>query len=82
MVNEAARCLEEKIVDNVEYLDMAMLLGTGFPAFEGGLLKYADNTGLTNIVNRLTALENLYGVRFTPSKLLKEKAEKNETFYS
>ncbi len=33
MVNEAAKCLEEGVVKNARYLDMAMIMGTGFPAF-------------------------------------------------
>ncbi len=33
MVNEAARCLEEKVVENPSYLDMAMIMGIGFPPF-------------------------------------------------
>ncbi|OFW89018.1 MAG: hypothetical protein A2794_02635, partial [Alphaproteobacteria bacterium RIFCSPHIGHO2_01_FULL_40_8] len=35
MVNEAAKCLEENVVKNARYLDMAMIMGTGFPAFRG-----------------------------------------------
>lgn len=82
MVNEAARCLEEGVVDNARYLDMAMVMGTGFPAFRGGLLRYADSEGLESIVQRLKSLEELYGKRFAPAKLLVEHSEKNETFYN
>lgn len=81
MVNEAAKCLEEGVVDNARYLDMAMVMGTGFPAFRGGLLRYADTEGLENIVSRLTALENQYGERFAPAGLLMEMAKNGETFY-
>ena len=31
MVNEAARCLEEKVVATPEDADYGMILGTGFP---------------------------------------------------
>ena len=81
MINEASRCLEEGIVDNARYLDMAMVLGTGFPAFRGGLLRYADTLGATNIVTNLQELEKLYGKRFTPSELLKNMADNENTFY-
>jgi len=81
MVNEAARCLDEGVVDNARYLDMAMVMGTGFPAFRGGLLRYADSEGLENIVSRLTALEKQYGERFAPAGLLVEMAENGERFY-
>ena len=36
MVNEAARCLEEKVVASPEDADYGMILGTGFPAFVAG----------------------------------------------
>ncbi len=81
MINEASRCLEEGIVDNARYLDMAMILGTGFPPFRGGLLKYADTLGVKTIVSNLHNLVKLHGERFTPSKLLEEMAENNSTFY-
>ena len=81
MVNEAAKCLEEGVVDNARYLDMAMVMGTGFPAFRGGLLRYADAEGLESIVSRLSALETEYGERFAPARSLVEMAENNKRFY-
>ena len=81
MVNEAARCLEEDVVDNAQYLDMAMVMGTGFPAFRGGLLRYADAEGLANVVARLHLLAKEFGTRFMPNKTLVEMAKNNQTFY-
>ena len=37
MLNEAARCLDETVVESAELLDLAMIMGTGFPPFRGGL---------------------------------------------
>src|SRR5205814_8706792 len=42
LVNEAARCLEEKVVATPEDADYGMILGTGFPAFRGCPLRYAE----------------------------------------
>ncbi|MCP5079546.1 MAG: fatty-acid oxidation protein subunit alpha, partial [Psychromonas sp.] len=81
MVNEAVRCLQEEIIEKPAYLDMAMLMGTGFPAFRGGLLKYADDRGLQNICDKLTELSKLYGERFEPAALLIEKANNQQLFY-
>ena len=81
MVNEAAMCLEEKIVENARYLDMAMVMGTGFPPFRGGLLRYADAIGIERIVITLQALSTSYGLRFEPAKLLQEMARDKKTFY-
>ena len=82
MVNEAAKCLEEGVVANARYLDMAMVMGTGFPAFRGGLLRYADSEGLESIVQRLEVLAEQYGERFEPAGLLVEMAKNGENFYS
>lgn len=81
MVNEAVLCLQEGIIENPAYLDMAMLMGTGFPAFQGGLLRYADNQGLQNVCDKLTELSKLYGQRFAPAQLLIDKACQQKTFY-
>ena len=81
MINEAARCLEENVVDNPGYLDMAMVMGTGFPAFRGGLMRYADEIGIKHIVTRLGQLQKNYGDRFAPCDLLLTMADKKESFY-
>jgi len=59
-----------------------MVMGTGFPAFRGGLLRYADAEGLESIVARLRKLEEEYGERFAPAGLLVEMGKKGETFYA
>jgi len=80
MVNEAARCLQEKIVATPEDVDLGMIMGTGFPPFRGGLLRYADSMGLDSIVSGLKALSSRYGMRFEPSQALLEFAKKG-SFY-
>jgi 3-hydroxyacyl-CoA dehydrogenase/enoyl-CoA hydratase/3-hydroxybutyryl-CoA epimerase len=74
-------CLEEGIVDNAQYLDMAMVMGTGFPPFRGGLLRYADAVGIDSIVITLASLAKNYGIRFEPAKLLRDMAKDKKTFY-
>ncbi len=81
MVNEAAKCLEENVVKNARYLDMAMIMGAGFPAFRGGVLRYADARGLPNIVAKLREYESRVGERFKVSELLVDMASKNKRFY-
>jgi 3-hydroxyacyl-CoA dehydrogenase/enoyl-CoA hydratase/3-hydroxybutyryl-CoA epimerase len=75
MVNEAARCLEERVVNSSEEVDLAMILGTGFPPFRGGLMRYADAIGLSHVIDRLGALASSEGARFTPARLLIEKRD-------
>ena len=81
MINEAARCLEEKIVKSPEYLDMAMITGTGFPPFRGGLLKYADHLGADKIVEKLEFYSNRLGERFQPANLLIKLSGEKRKFY-
>jgi 3-hydroxyacyl-CoA dehydrogenase / enoyl-CoA hydratase / 3-hydroxybutyryl-CoA epimerase len=81
MINEASRCLEENVIDNPRYLDMAMVMGTGFPAFRGGLMRYADELGADKIVKSLNELQVVHGDRFTPSQLLLDMQKDNTTFY-
>ncbi len=81
MINEAARCLEENVVKNHRYLDMAMIMGTGFPAFRGGLLRYADEIGIGVVVARLQEFSKAYGSRFEPASLLIKMDHDNKEFY-
>ncbi len=80
-INEAALMIEEGICDRPWDMDLAMIYGTGFPPYRGGILRYADKWGVKNVYEKLLALEKQYGFRFRPAKLLKEMAEANKTFY-
>jgi len=55
VINEACRVVEERIVDKPSDLDVAAVLGMGFPPYRGGLIKFADLTGPKHIVQRLEA---------------------------
>ena len=78
MINEASRILDEKIVATPAELDLAMIMGTGFPPFRGGLLRYADTLGVKNVAAKLDALAKTVGPRFTPSDALR----RTEKFYA
>jgi 3-hydroxyacyl-CoA dehydrogenase/enoyl-CoA hydratase/3-hydroxybutyryl-CoA epimerase len=80
MVNEAAFALEEEIVADASAVDLAMVMGTGFPPFRGGLLRWADGEGLATIVESLRELATRVGPRFEPAALLVDMAGRGETF--
>ncbi len=80
MVNEAAWALEEGVVDSPDRVDLAMIMGTGFPPFRGGLLRWADDVGIGSILEGLLRLESQFGPRFAPAPMLRELAERNGTF--
>jgi 3-hydroxyacyl-CoA dehydrogenase/enoyl-CoA hydratase/3-hydroxybutyryl-CoA epimerase len=80
MVNEAARCVEEKIVDSPEDADYGMILGTGFAPFRGGPLRFAEHFGLKKIVDELERLGQSEE-KFLPCELLKKHARDGTKFY-
>ena len=81
MVDEAARCLEEKVVRRPREIDLCMVMGMGFPPFRGGLLRYADALGLDKVV---AELETLYenAPKRKVSDYLKRLASENRGFYA
>jgi 3-hydroxyacyl-CoA dehydrogenase/enoyl-CoA hydratase/carnithine racemase len=81
-INEAALMVEEDICDRPQDMDLAMVYGTGFPPYRGGILRYADKWGMKNVYKKLLELEKQYGLRFKPADLVKEMAESGKTFYS
>jgi 3-hydroxyacyl-CoA dehydrogenase len=80
-INEAALMMEEGICDRPQDMDLAMIYGTGFPPYRGGILRYADKWGLNNVYDTLVGLEKQYGPRFKPADLIKAMAEEGRTFY-
>jgi 3-hydroxyacyl-CoA dehydrogenase/enoyl-CoA hydratase/3-hydroxybutyryl-CoA epimerase len=82
MVNEAAFCLEDGVVGGPAKLDLAMILGTGFPPFRGGLLRWADSLGLPRVRSLLEELTERFGPRFEPARSIRRLADARGTFYS
>jgi len=80
MINEAARCLEENIVQDANTINFAMITGTGFPPYKGGLLSYANDLGLEYIVKKLKEFQAEEGLRFKPSNLLLSLEKNNLNF--
>ena len=67
MVDEAVRCLHDKIVEDPWQVDFALTYGIGFPAFRGGLLTWARQTMAPGqIAQELESLAIKYGKRFEP----------------
>ena len=81
MVNEAARCLEERVVATPEDADYGMILGTGFPTFRGGPLRFAESFGLRDVVKAMEALKSRSGEKFAPCNLLRQHAQNGTRFY-
>jgi 3-hydroxyacyl-CoA dehydrogenase/1,4-dihydroxy-2-naphthoyl-CoA synthase len=80
-INEAALMMEEGICDRPQAMDLAMTYGTGFPPYQGGILRYADSWGIKNVYEKLVDLEKQYGLRFKPADMIKDMAESGSKFY-
>jgi len=78
LINEAADALFLKIASR-EDIDLAMTKGVNYPK---GLLAWADEIGIDNVLKQLEDLQAEYGEdRYRPSPLLKRMVKKNKTFY-
>jgi 3-hydroxyacyl-CoA dehydrogenase/enoyl-CoA hydratase/carnithine racemase len=67
MVDEAVRCLHDKIVEHPWQVDFALTYGIGFPAFRGGLLTWARQAMTPeHLTQKLESLAIKYGKRFEP----------------
>ena len=75
MLDEAVRCLEEQVAENADQIDLGLILGTGFPPFRGGPLRYVDDIGTTRLVKEMTALG------LPPCERLRAMAPENRRFY-
>lgn len=80
MVTEASRVLAEGIVRDPVDLDMGLILGIGFPTWRGGLLHWADATGIGRIVDWLKRLEPL-GPRYAVTPELQQLAASGGKFH-
>ncbi len=77
MVNEAARCLEERVVAAPADADYGMILGTGFAPLRGGPLRFADHFGAAKLIGATDSL----GEKYQPCALLREHADRGTKFY-
>ena len=64
LLNEAAACLREKVVDDEELIDAGVIFGTGFAPFRGGPMHHIHAEGVDAMKSRLESLASLYGERF------------------
>ena len=81
MINEAALCLQEDILESATDGDLGAILGLGFPPFLGGPFRYIDRLGAAEVVERMERFENEIGVRFKPAPILKEYASSGKNFH-
>ncbi|MCQ0989952.1 FAD-dependent oxidoreductase [Jiella marina] len=81
MALEAARTMAEGVVVDPREADIGSIFGFGFAPYTGGTISYIDGMGVKKFVALCEKLEAKFGERFQPIPLLREMAEKGETFY-
>ncbi|KAL3942979.1 MAG: hypothetical protein SGBAC_002930 [Bacillariaceae sp.] len=81
-VNEAAKCLEDEIIENPVVGDIGLVFGTGFAPFRGGPFRYLDQVGVANYVDMMHGFADKYGPQFEPTQLLKDYAAADKKFHS
>tara|TARA_X000000368_G_scaffold417460_1_gene413932 strand:+ start:8027 stop:9178 length:1152 start_codon:yes stop_codon:yes gene_type:complete len=78
LINEAADALFLNIATKGD-IDLAMTKGVNYPK---GLLSWADEIGINNVLEELKKLQEEYGEdRYRPSPLIKRMVKDNATFY-
>lgn len=80
MATELMRCLEEGIVDTAAEADMALVYGTGFPPFRGGVFRWVDSIGAQTFCD-MAAKFNALGALYQAPESVKAKAANNQKFY-
>lgn len=81
MVNEAAWCLQEGILNSPRDGDIGAVFGLGFPPFLGGPFRYLDRLGLEKALALFAEFENRHGPRFSPAAILRDHQRANRRFY-
>ena len=82
MLNEAARCFDERIIRSARDGDIGAVFGIGFPPFLGGPFRYMDSLGAREVVATLQRLTTQYGSRFAPCEQLLQMAAHSERFWN
>jgi 3-hydroxyacyl-CoA dehydrogenase/enoyl-CoA hydratase/3-hydroxybutyryl-CoA epimerase/3-hydroxyacyl-CoA dehydrogenase/enoyl-CoA hydratase/3-hydroxybutyryl-CoA epimerase/enoyl-CoA isomerase len=81
MLTEASRVLMENIVREPGDVDMGLILGLGFPTFKGGILRWADEVGMSKILEMMRKYEGL-GARFQATEQMRKLAGEGKGFYT
>lgn len=81
MVTELVRCLDEGVVASPAEADMAMVYGTGFPAFRGGPLCWVDSLGAAALAEMAAPWASL-GELYRPPASLDRRAGEGARFHS
>ena len=78
---EAVRALEDGVLTDIREGDVGAILGWGFAPWSGGPFSWLDMLGAAYTADRCDQLAEAFGSRFACPALLREMAEKGQSFY-
>ena len=81
-VLEAVRALEDGVLMDIREGDVGAILGWGFAPWSGGPFSWLDIIGAPYAAERCDQLQARFGDRFACPALLREMADKNQSFYT
>src|SRR6056297_337037 len=80
-VLEAVRALEEGVLEDIREGDVGAILAWGFAPWSGGPFSWLDIIGAPYAAERCDQLAEAHGPRFATPALLREMADRNQSFY-
>ncbi|MBL6701711.1 MAG: enoyl-CoA hydratase/isomerase family protein [SAR86 cluster bacterium] len=80
LVNEGARILEEGVAQRSGDMDIVYINGYGFPIWRGGPMFYANQLGLSEVINKMSAFSKLDENFWKPAPLLQKLADNSGAF--
>ena len=78
LVNEGARIVAEGVALRPSDIDVVYVNGYGFPAYRGGPMFWAEQSGLQRVVETMRRLAPTHGARWRPAPLLERLADAGE----
>lgn len=83
MVNEGAKILDEGIAARPHEIDVAMVNGLGWPSYQGGPMRWADEIGLDRVLATIERFRAEQGDAYwAPASLLVAHAKAGRGFYA
>ncbi len=82
MINEGANVVLERVALRPLDVDVVLMFGYGFPRYRGGPMKFADMTGLRNILADIKEFAMSDALFWKPSPLLVDLAARGADFDS
>jgi 3-hydroxyacyl-CoA dehydrogenase len=81
VANEGANVLDEGMALRPGDIDVIWVNGFGFPRHRGGPMMFADATGVTNVLTKVSEYRAKFGDHWKPSPLLERLAAIGRNFY-